>query len=261
MSECLEAAVQYARRGWPVFPCKPGSKEPATAHGFHDATTDLGRIERIWARRPDMNVAIATGGDGPDVLEVDVAHGKAGYKTLHAAIRAGLVPPPMGWVATPSGGMHLYYSGDSQRNASLPRHGLDFRGQGGYVVTAPSRVGDRPYIIVSGWEGDSARLDFARLREHLEPQAESGHPWARDAQPTARHLASWVADQKPGNRNQATFWAACRAAEAGDSDALAEIADAAVTTGLPRHAVDKTIASAVRTTGTKGPVVDREAAP
>ncbi len=77
MSESLELAMRYARRGWAVFPYRPGSKEPATVHGVHDAGTDAGRIERFWRRRPDMNVAVATGGNGPDVLDVDVAQGNA----------------------------------------------------------------------------------------------------------------------------------------------------------------------------------------
>jgi hypothetical protein len=80
-------------------------------------------------------------------------------------------------------------------------------------------------------------------------------------EPGTGHLAEWVAGQKPGNRNQATFWAACRAAEAGDSDALTAIADAAASTGLERPAVDKTIASAVRTVQAKGRTFEREAAP
>jgi hypothetical protein len=261
MTDYLDAAVRYARRGWAVFPCKPGSKEPATVHGFHDATTDVGRVERFWARRPDMNVAVATGGDGPDVLDVDVAHGKPGYQSLHAAIRADLVPPPMGWIATPSGGMHLYYCGDSQRNGSLPDHGLDFRGEGGYVVTAPSHVGGGRYMVVSPWGVERAHLDFARLREHLAPRAEARPRLGHGLEPGTDHLAAWVADQKPGNRNRATFWAACRAAEADDSDALAAIADAAASTGLERRAVDKTIASAVRTVQAKGRTFEREAAP
>lgn len=34
----------------PVFPCQPGSKEPATRHGFHDATTDPDRIQPGMAK-------------------------------------------------------------------------------------------------------------------------------------------------------------------------------------------------------------------
>jgi hypothetical protein len=37
MSEMVDAALRYARRGWAVSPCKPGSKESATMHGVYDA--------------------------------------------------------------------------------------------------------------------------------------------------------------------------------------------------------------------------------
>lgn len=119
-----------------------------------------------------MNVAIATGGDGTDVLDVDVAHGKPGYASPHAAIRAGLVPLPMGRVSTPSGGIHLYYRGDAQRSGSLPSHGLDFRATGGYVVAAPSQVDGRRYVVASAWDPETVGLDFTRLREHLAPARE-----------------------------------------------------------------------------------------
>src|SRR5207248_2501158 len=36
----LRQALAYARRGWPVFPCLPGQKIPATTHGYKNATTD-----------------------------------------------------------------------------------------------------------------------------------------------------------------------------------------------------------------------------
>jgi Bifunctional DNA primase/polymerase, N-terminal len=262
VSANLDAALRFARRGWPVFPCKPGSKEPATSHGFHDASTDTRRVEHFWSRRPGMNVAVATGGSGPDVLDVDVAHGRLGYQSLNVAIRAGLVPSPMGSIRTPSGGIHLFYCGDSQRNGSLAHDGLDFRGQGGYVVTAPSRVDGRPYVVVSAWNPVPVTIDFGRIRDQFAPQPEQAPGKPRSAQQSAGHLAAWVAGQHPGNRNQATFWAACRAAELGDSDALAAIADAAVSTGLDMRAVDKTIASAVRTVGIKElrPQAEREAA-
>jgi len=259
MSEMLDAALRYARRGWSVFPCKPGSKEPATAHGVYDATTDPGRIDRFWRRAPDSNVAIATGGEGPDVLDVDVAHGKPGRRSLNIAMSAGLVGRPMGTVATPSGGMHLYYRGDAQRNGSLPNHGLDFRGEGGYVVAPPSQVDGHPYLLVQAWTARPSDIDFGRIRDHFEPR-QSRLQAARDTgpQPTGQ-LAEWVARQHEGNRNQATFWAACRAAEAGDTDALDAIAEGAVSTGLTRRAVDKTIASAIRTVSQQGMQAQREA--
>lgn len=39
----------------------------------------------------------ATGGDGPDVLDVDVAHGKVGYQSLHAATRARRIGTRCRW--------------------------------------------------------------------------------------------------------------------------------------------------------------------
>jgi hypothetical protein len=40
VNERQDAAVRYASAGWPVFPCKPDAKEPATTYGVLDAETD-----------------------------------------------------------------------------------------------------------------------------------------------------------------------------------------------------------------------------
>ncbi len=40
----LDQILRYAERGWPVFPCKPHEKIPATPHGFKDATRDPSRF-------------------------------------------------------------------------------------------------------------------------------------------------------------------------------------------------------------------------
>lgn len=37
-------APHYARQGWPVFPCRPGGKEPAIRRGYYDATTDEDQV-------------------------------------------------------------------------------------------------------------------------------------------------------------------------------------------------------------------------
>jgi hypothetical protein len=51
--------------GWPVFPCLPGEKIPATAHGFRDATTDEQQITGWFGRGFAWNLAIATGAPAP----------------------------------------------------------------------------------------------------------------------------------------------------------------------------------------------------
>ena len=48
MSDLLAAALDYAARGLPVFPCVPRGKTPAVARGFHSATTNPATIRRFW---------------------------------------------------------------------------------------------------------------------------------------------------------------------------------------------------------------------
>ena len=145
----LRQALAYARHGWPVFPCLPGQKIPATAHGFRDATTDEQQITEWFGRGFTWNLAIATGTPGPDVLDID-QHGQAGngYPAFARLRGAGLVDGAAAYVRTPAGGMHAYFTGSDQHNGRLPSHHLDFRSAGGYIVAPPSQVGGKPYQLI-----------------------------------------------------------------------------------------------------------------
>ena len=71
-----------------------------------------------------------------------------------------------------------------------------------------------------------------------------------DAQPSFRARLTRCGLAPDGhNRNDGLFWAACRAAEAGDEAVLAELAIAARATGLAGHEIAATIRSARRTAG------------
>ena len=245
-----ERALAYAARGWPVFPCQPGGKQPATRHGFCDATTDPDKITWWWRRQPGANLAIATGRPGPDVLDVD-QHGAAGngFAALHRLQRAGLIDAASAIVATPSGGLHGYFTGSDQRCGKLPRHHLDFKARGGYVIAPPSQVGGRPYRLISRRDA-SGGLDWAKVTGLLEPERRTAMQPARAQRGDLGHLAGWVAGLAPDshNRNDGLFWAACRAAEAGDETVLAGLAAAARSAGLPDREIAATIRSARRTT-------------
>lgn len=145
----LDAACDYAVRGWPVFPCnpKPGSnhKRPLTRHGLLDASADRMILGAWWTRWPDALVGLPTGATiGAAVLDVDVKRAEAnGYDTLDGFGFAILPVAPM--VHTHSGGLHLYFAlpnGVDIRNTQGTQGrgigpGLDWRGSGGYVI-APS---------------------------------------------------------------------------------------------------------------------------
>ncbi len=242
----LDQALSCARCGWPVFPCRPGAKAPATRHGFRDATTDETQIRTWWRHLPDANVAVATGLPGPDVLDVD-QHGPAGngFAAYRELLAAGLFDDSGTVVATPGGGLHAYFTGSEQRSARLPRHHLDFRSTGGYVLVPPSQVGGRRYQLVRRGR-QPVGLTWSVVTSLLEPQREwPGQRRCPDVAVTSR-LPGWVERLEPGNRHSGLFWAACRAVEAGQQSLLDDLAAAAAKAGLPDQEISRTIASARR---------------
>jgi hypothetical protein len=245
----LRQALAFAARGWPVLPCLPGEKIPATAHGYRDATTDERQITVWFASHPDWNLAIATGTPGPDVLDVD-DHGPAGngYPAFRRLKDAGLLDGAAAYVRTPSGGLHAYFTGSRQRNGHLPAHHLDFRSAGGYVLTPPSRIDGQPYQLI-GHTGGRGGLDWAAVTRLLHPEPHPQRP--RQLQTASRDLtglARWVASQPEGNRNAGLFWAANRALDADPATDLSQLADAARQAGLGDAEITRTLHSARTTT-------------
>ncbi|HET7486660.1 MAG TPA: bifunctional DNA primase/polymerase [Acidimicrobiales bacterium] len=153
MSAQALAALDYARRGWRVFPCHaPGrggpctcgardcaspAKHPRTRHGLHDASTDPTQVAAWWRRWPAGNVGIRTG-DGVVVLDVDPAHG--GARSLADLEAAHGRLPATAVVRTGGAGLHLYFACTEplRNSAGALGPGLDVRGEGGYIIAPPS---------------------------------------------------------------------------------------------------------------------------
>ena len=244
----LRQALACARRGWPVFPCQPGQKIPATRHGYKDATTDPDQITGWFTRRPGYNLAIATGTPGPDVLDIDV-HGPAGngYAALGRLHCAGLLEDAYGYVRTPSGGLHIYFTGTTQHCGHLTAHHVDFRSVGGYVLAPPSQVDGHPYLPW-GTPARDGSLSWEHVCRALPTQPQRHRPEPRPAQDRdLGTLAKWVARQREGNRNAGLYWAANRALEADPAVDLSPLADAARQIGLGDQEISRTLDSARRT--------------
>lgn len=170
----LRDALEYTRRGIPVFLLTGSKKPPANCrecrdvdltqhdpqacdhlvcHGFYAATVDPQRLDAMFDVVPAPMLAIRTGvASGLVAVDVDPAHG--GEESLAGLVERGLTPRTA-LVRTGSGGKHLYY-----RHPGAPVHnsqsrlgpGIDVRGDGGYVVAPPSihpRTG-KPYRWIGG---------------------------------------------------------------------------------------------------------------
>jgi hypothetical protein len=134
----LPAALEYAARGWHVFPLGPKSKKPLpNSNGFYGATTNPETIKRLWTQS-DRNIGIRTGApSGFWVLDIDGDEGEASLRALE--LRHGRLPPTPEAI-TGGGGRHLSfkYTGPVSNSAKKMAPGLDVRGDGGYVVAPPS---------------------------------------------------------------------------------------------------------------------------
>ncbi len=170
----LDAALDAAARGWPVFPLRPGAKAPALhgedrcpaigdCAGGHAkweqrATTDPDRIRATWAA--DLfNVAICTGPAGLVVVDLDLLKAKDpmgtpdGVTAFHALCeRAGHPVPTTRTVRTAGGGKHLYFT--TPAGVRLPSSKgvlakkIDTRAWGGYVVAPGSTTPDGDYTLL-----------------------------------------------------------------------------------------------------------------
>ena len=147
----IDFALHYARQGWPIFPLAANSKIPAIprergGRGCLDATIDLAQIEAWWREYPNANVGVAAGRrSGLLVIDVDPRKTTAWLDSLNS-----LDLPQTFTVRTCGGGLHLYlkFSGDERITIGtdlLP--GLDWRGNGGYVVAPGSTVNGATYEI------------------------------------------------------------------------------------------------------------------
>jgi len=155
----LEAALAYAKRGWPVFPIAVDLKTPATKNGLYDATVDAAQLTKWWTARKgfaDRNVAVVTSRrSGIWVLDcdVDTRTGETVGETTLADLEAKHGKMPAHPIATtPKGGKHHVFAYPDD-GIDLPRRikfapGLDALGsrmeedieRAGYFLVFPSRV-------------------------------------------------------------------------------------------------------------------------
>lgn len=275
----LDAALAYADRGWPVFPCHPESRAPLLAcdkdaygrdirntGGVRKASTNPEAIRAWWGKWPWAVVAAAAGEPiGAFVVDVDVKNENGREALALAEDENGRLPST--WEAiTPSGGLHLYFAMPVRqlRNRVGVLPGVDIRTTGGSITLPPSRRKAGVYRWVTPPVGSPARapkwiLDIIAPPTTVRPSMSRSSPVSdRYAQAALVAECAEVAATAPGaGRNHRLFQAAARLGELVAADALsteaveAGLMDAAQRCGLHVddggvRGVEATIASGLR---------------
>lgn len=165
----MHAAIEYAENlRWSVIPLAPNSKVPPKDFSvlpFRERIASRAEIEGWWRKDPRYNIGIITGRLSR-ILGVDHDRYKPGYSEAEALryIPDDIITPTS---ETAHGGQHQLFT-FPEEDISIGVElipGLDYRGEGGYIVAPPS-VGDNgkgyKWIIGPG-EVEPASLPGALL--------------------------------------------------------------------------------------------------
>lgn len=165
-------AVAWAARGFRVFPCIPGAKEPRVKAFYEVATSDVDAVREMWTDPVtgwalDHNIGVAT--DEMIVVDIDMKKGKDGM----ASYMALDLPLDTLMVRTPTGGRHAYLSGPSKSlSAGKIGEGLDIRSAHGYVIAPGSIVPEGTYEVDN--DAPLAAAPPALIAKLDEPRERSG---------------------------------------------------------------------------------------
>lgn len=151
----VDHAVSYAEKGWHVLPlhsvingkctcgkpsCTSAGKHPQTLNGLKAASVDIDTINTWYKHWPKANIGIATGAiSGIGVIDIDPKHG--GEDSLYELTKThGKIPDTVEAI-TQSQGRHIIfqYENGFRTTAGKLGRGIDTRGDGGYIVAAPSK--------------------------------------------------------------------------------------------------------------------------
>lgn len=256
LSALGKAALEYASRGWKVFPLLPNSKDPLISkrqggRGWWDGTTDADRITRWWTATPDANIGLALATSGLVCVDADTYDPTCEW----ASFIAGRDLPETLIQRSARGGTHYIFT--APPTADYPGrlcNRVDIKHKG-YILLEPSAFDGQSYRFET--DDDPAPAPAWLAEKPAAPERGPAPEIRLPEDPRIRaycdraiaaELASLAATREGGRNhalNQAAFSLGqiVQAGYADESDIVAALTATALDIGLTPEETTKTIAS------------------
>jgi hypothetical protein len=204
----LDTALSLASDGIPVFPCRRPDKRPTCPNGFYDAATDAVAVKRLWSAHPGNLIGVPTGSMS-GFFAADIDSGRhASAAEWHQQNQSRLQTRVH---RTESGGLHLLFNHHPglRNSQSKLAHGVDTRGEGGYVIWWPAHVTQAS----SGIEAPVEPVPEWMVKALISPPPPPPPKSQCDLAGNVGGILRAVARASPGEKSGLLFWAACRMGE------------------------------------------------
>lgn len=263
----IEAALKYYEKGMSVFPVNPNTKKPLVE--WKKYQTERPTIEQVhaWFDRTSNGIAIVTGKIS-DTFVVDFDRYKPGFseETALQLIPDSVHAPT---VKTMNNGQHMYFR-NPEINASIMAGiapGIDYRGEGGYVVAPPSKsiTGAEYTWVVSLDECErpvlpnsfqEALLNKDKVQNLLRARVANGMPNDENSRQMSSLSSSVVNLFNQGTRDQDLFHVANLLVKAGCEESylmkVLEILALNCNPPFPLNEAKAKIESAIQRAGRRG---------
>lgn len=148
-SDLMNAAIEYAQRGWKVFPVKENAKVPhpkLAKGGYKCATNDVEQIKVWWTIDPHANIGLSLAGSGLVCLDADTYKPDCSFDDLEQQYEVPITLRQR----SASGGQHLIF--ECQPGDKFPGQigkYIDIK-HNGYILLSPSVFKGNTY----SWEND-----------------------------------------------------------------------------------------------------------
>jgi len=220
---CKAAALEYLKLGFSIIPIRPKDKKPPKGFRwkqFQKRQATPVEVEDWFRKWPDANIALVTGLiSGVAVVDGD---GEEGVAWMEANLPRTSVYQKTGK------GRHAIFAtnGEPIQNAVRITKGVDIRGDGGYVVIAPStHSSGKQYELVfpegrEGWDSLTPWPHSQLLNSYSSAfkGGEGGRgkpPKNAKTKTDFKRLQTTLDDFKEGNRDNALFHLATHLVKGG----------------------------------------------